>query len=245
MKIVKKNKTYFLNPEGNEENALSSFINKDLEIKLISKDVFAVVCKESSFSENNVVSKSSKSTEDPNKQKIINLLNDKNITSKDKVEGSFEKFLNFKDLKVFKEMLKNKEIIVFKLSEKYKKGIYQVNDSSQESSFDVISFFKQNDYVIIKSQKDINLFGDRYKTQIQSKEIIGLKSFDGFYYIITKELYEDLKSRFISLSLENDFSIDEVSDKLKVNKDISKILLEVLKEDCIIIEKRKGIFKVV
>ncbi|MDD3177892.1 MAG: hypothetical protein PHR26_00040 [Candidatus ainarchaeum sp.] len=277
MKIIKKDNIYFLNPEGNDCFLLSNFINKKLVLKPISKEVLAIVSLDNNldglsndvildnstynnFSKKESYKKSdileNDSFEDKSiKKKIFDLLNDKNITSKDKVEGSFEKFLNFKDLKVFKEMLKNKEINVFKLSDKYKKGIYKIdfdklnildnNISNNYLDVDILNKFKENNYLIIKNQKDVNIFLDKYKNQIQNNEIIGLKSFDSNYYIISVDLYNDLKDLFLKTNFENEFGIEKVISNLNISEDISKILIEILKEDCLVIEKRKGVFKIV
>ncbi len=245
MKIVKKNKTYFININDiNEQQVVDQLLDTKLDIKKISEDVFSII----KTKQSTVNTGHTKPTVTPkpldSKQKIFNLLNDVNLTAKDKVEGAFEKFLKSEDLKVFKELLRSKYIYIFKLSDKYKKGIYKVSDSAQKEN-NTFDDFDKNSCVIITNQNDASTFSQKHNDQIKANKIIGLKSFDGNYYVIDFLLFKQTKDKIFSLKLENTFSIKDIQDKLNLSEDVIKITLELIKEDGLVIEKRKEIYQLV
>lgn len=200
-------------------------------------------------------------------------------------------------------MIKDNEIILFKLSQKYKRNIYKVNegledlkepaheevnfkepiskintydeinfkknaidktngnktnsDSNSKSNTnnldfktaddykDSFSFFDNNQYIIIKNQNLALHFSEKYKEKIKNNEIVGLKSFDGNYYVISFELLSEIKNKILNLKMSSTFNIEELSSKLSLDKDVTKITLEILKEECLVIEKKKNLFQFV
>lgn len=271
MKIVKKNKTYFLNVDNlEEERNLEPYLNKVLDVNRISvnevlfslrdKTKEKVIEKPKVYEKEKVIEKektkpssivktSLKDAKDLVKNKIATLLNDKNLTFQDKVEGSFETLLNKEDLSVFKEMLLNKEIEIFKLSDKYKKGVYQMVSFNKPSSLPSkeqaadFSFFDTEKYIILSKPEDAKQFSSSYEAQIKAGDILGIKSFDGNYYVINKLLFTKIRDVIFSLNLKDSFSIDFLIEKTTFQKQALKVTIEILKEEGLIIEKRKETYQ--
>ncbi|NCP71991.1 hypothetical protein GW835_01185 [archaeon] len=247
MKIVKKNQVYFLNVDSKEEsNDLEVFIGKPLILE--KEGSFLKISLKESLSKKEEGSVKEVDSVDLRKKKILNLLNDKSLTFQDKVEGSFEKLLNKEDLLIFKDMLKNNEIEIYKMSSKYKKGVYQPSNYKEmnfkkdfnDSKNSEFSDFQTNKYIILK---DVNLakkFSLDFEELIKSKEVIGIKSFDGNYYVIYKYLFIEIKNNLFNLNLKENFSLDFLSLKLNYSKEVLKVVIEILKDEGLIIEKRKG-----
>jgi len=254
MKIVKKKNTYFMNLDSKDNTSIiDKLLDVDFEVIRLNNDVFSLVRKNNK-SNSNYTGKTSTNLIPTNVQKIYALLNDKNLPINNKVEGVFEKLLSENELKIFKELLDSKKIVSFKLSEKYKKGIYKVNDSfskhdsntknaSDHTTNNELDFseFDKNKWIILPNKFGL-AFSKLYKDQLECKDIIGLKSFDSSYYIIDSGLYQNIKNKILELAIKNDFEIKFIENKLSLHKDLVKIVLEILKEDGIIIEKRKGIY---
>jgi hypothetical protein len=259
MKIVKKNTTYFINiKNNNEQNIIDKYLFSEVELKEINKDVLCIA----KIKDKDTVDKPIKETtkedttiEDTNK-KIIDLLNDKSLDFRNKIEGNFEKLLNKKDLEIFKEMLKNKEVILNKLSEKYKKSFYKPNVVINQKGMNYkettikkdndIDFedFKKNEYVIFNDDYLAQRFSQIFSEQLRTGEIRGTKSFDGSYYVIFTSVFEKVNQKLLK-TFNKDFTVLEASEKLKQPDDLIKCVLEILKEDCVIIEKKKGIYFIV
>ncbi|HPC10079.1 MAG TPA: hypothetical protein PLN85_03295 [archaeon] len=278
MKIVKKNNTYFINLKDTSESKLiDGFLNNELQINQINKDVLCFVLSSSLQHPQNIDTANVGHHEI--KQKIIELLTDKKLPLSQKIEGKFEKLLNVDDLNIFKEMLASKEIVLFKLSDKYKKKIYKVNEDYEqkkqnsdlkvyapqqvevaipnsnvvlqqdvvgksESIDKVYYLFDKQNYIILDNSNIANIFSQKYVQEFKSGEIIGLKSFDNNYYMINSNLYNKIKPKILNYK-QDPFSLEEISSKLQLSPDLIKIILEFLKEECLIVEKRKNLYSFV
>jgi len=261
MKIVKKNQTYFLNFNNDKESQeLNNYTNKELEIKIINSQAiaFSVSEKTAFLGQDKQIIKPTIS-KDTIKKKIIDILQDKELSFKDKVEGNFENLLKKEDLEIFKEMLKEKEIITFKQSDKYKKAIYIVNDQRtteqpiksenlqkpkilEENADTIIKDFLKKKYVIIKSIVTADKFSKEFYSKFKNDEIKGQKSFDGYFYVIDMFLYSTTRKQILSSDLDKNFSIEDLSKKLNKDTELLKITIEFLKEEGAIIEKRKNVY---
>ncbi len=75
-----------------------------------------------------VVDKGPLAREDPEERALENKVRDliakKSLS--ERVEGKFEKYLNNKELAQFQKMLKEKKLVLFKLNESYKHGVYKL-----------------------------------------------------------------------------------------------------------------------
>jgi predicted transcriptional regulator len=54
-----------------------------------------------------------------------------------------------------------------------------------------------------------------------------------------------VKGKILSLKIKDSFTIDDLKQKLNLPEDELKVVLEILKEECLVIEKRKGKYQLV
>lgn len=251
MKIVRKNKTYFLNFKDYKEiEQLDSYINKELDIKAINKTTLAFSVKEDSQTEQIPLDKISKPVDTKKediKQKVKAMLSDNQLLFRDKVEGRFELMLDKSDLDVFKEMLLAKEIIPFKQSDKYRKAIYIVNENKatdiskqKEENTDMFKEFLKKRYAVLKTQELADQFSREFFTEFKNNEIKGVKSFEGDFFVINVMLYNSIVKQILSCVLSKNFTIEELSQKTGKECELLKIAIEFLKEEGKIVEKRKN-----
>ena len=256
MKIVKKNKTYFINFDNDAESKdIDNYTNKELEIRVINEKTIAFSVSERP----KIVKPQTESNKEQIKNKIIKILQDKDFPFQDKVEGKFETLLKPEDFLIFKEMLKTKEIITYKQSEKYKKAIYVVNEEKpaiavpiatttskqaivEENADAIMKDFLKKKYALIKSLTTADKFSKEFYSKFKNNEIKGQKSFDGYFYVIDIMLYNSTRKQILSSGLDKNFSIEDLSKKLGKDIDLLKITIEFLKEEGVIIEKRKNIY---
>lgn len=249
MKIVKKNNVYFLNLENNEDLLIDQYLFKSLKAIPITENVITFVV-ENNISKDKKYSPEKKDYTKENKlsskEKIIKFLNNKNLSVSEKLQGSFEKLLSKEDLLVFSEMVKNKEIVLCKLSDKYKNSFYTINKSFKKPQLysEVVDNFNKNHFAILKDNKDLQDFKQEFEEKVSSGKIKGIKSFDGNTYVVDLELFLDIKEKILSQETTS-FTLDEISLKLNKNKELIKAVLEILKEEALILEKRKDSFFIV
>jgi len=190
--------------------------------------------------------KETEKTENGLDEKIFEILEEKKLS--DRVIGRFEKFLRPEELERFKELVKQGIIFEFKLSDKYKKGIYKIKASSKNFSEKNIPEIPEEEYCLEKHGLAICTtkakafeVSSKNSEAIKNSEIKGIKSFDGNYYIIETGLLE----KYIPIVSETiqknkNISLEELYKKAGINKILAKIICEFLKEEGDLIEKTKG-----
>lgn len=198
--------------------------------------------------------------ENPLDKKILSLVREKDL--RDRVEGKFEKLLNKEELLRFKELLKEGQIIAFKLSPKYSKAVYKTREEvegpkdngSEEKDFpsgavekplDQYSLEKDG-FTVCSNAVDAKILSERLKQDIEEGKIRGLKGFDGFFYVVQDRLYQKHRAKVFSLvKAEKGISSEKIAEKAGIGKLLARIACEFLKEEGEIIEKRKEQFQAV
>jgi len=174
-----------------------------------------------------------------------------------------EKVLLPEEKGVLNELLDKNFINVFK-SEKYPNGVYNINDKvysvlygreesaskspqstpsvkkERENPQGSLALLESKGYVIGTS-KDLGEIVEKYKDEIKSGRIKGLRGFDGKFYIAKAEYVEQL-SPLIIKQLDRERTIEEIASNLHVEPDAVRTVLHILAEAGDVIEKRKGIY---
>ena len=102
--------------------------------------------------------------------------------------------------------------------------------------------FLKKKFALIKSITTADKFTKEFYSKFKNNEIKGQKSFDGNFYVIDVYLYNNIRKQILSSGLDKNFSIEDLSKKLNKEIDLLKIAIEFLKEEGVIIEKRKNIY---
>jgi len=184
--------------------------------------------------------------------KIFDLLFKKSLS--DGVEGKFESFLSEKELARFRELLAEGKIVNFKLSDKYKKGVYKIagekrkeseNPEAQEKQIQDYSLEKDG-FLVAKNEDRAKRISDDLQEDIREGRIKGIKSFDGNFYIIENDLLEKYREKACdTIRKKNSLALSELARNIDASRMLTRIVCEFLKEDGEIIEKRKELFETV
>jgi NADH pyrophosphatase NudC (nudix superfamily) len=178
--------------------------------------------------------------------KIIQLLSETDL--KERVQGVFESKLNEEEKKVFKKMLEEKKVFEFKLNEKYRKAIYklpeEINQIKQKISSKETEKSAEKNYLILSNENQAKIFSMKNEKELKEGMLRGLKCFDGTYCIIKNNYFEKISPKIIEFLKKNkETTVPLISKELNMPEDLIKVICEFLKEDGMLLEKRKGIYK--
>ncbi len=202
----------------------------------------------------------------PLHQKVLRLLKTHRLP--DLIEGKFEQFLSAEELKAFRELVERQKIIVVKSNPKFDKGIYreamspeqQKAASTSHSSTPRAEIKKvthtvveekpveeysllQDGFMILRSDGAAKAASFDLGDRIRAGEIKGIKSFDGFYYIIENALLEKFTSPLLNaLKAKKKEELPALALSQAVPPLLARIVLEFAKEDGLVIEKQKNLF---
>ncbi len=210
-----------------EAEALGLDVDKKIEIKKVDDGVLVLLIKGGK-------------KETKEEEKILELL--RKTPLKNRVEGVFEKFLNKEYLPVFERMLERGEIVKFKLSEKYKKAIYKIKEELEAKAENV----KQKEFWIFNDEKDAKKFSKENEKELRLGKIKGIKGFDGKFYFIRNSKYRKERKKILDyLKGKKEVALKDILNYLTIEKDLCLGIIEMLKEEGLIIEKRRNIFRLV
>lgn len=191
------------------------------------------------------------------KQQVIGLI--KKARLSDLVEGKFETTLNEKQRKALLDLVTSGKIFVFKLNETYKKGVYRVKEDELEGNnlvkkeseeFNapekpVHDYTLEKDGFIVAHNAELaKELSSKHESKIKEGLLRGIKSFDGYYYLIEQKLLEHyMRKAVLVLNQKEEQIIEDLSKNINASKTLTKIICEFLKDDGEIMEKKKGQYK--
>lgn len=202
----------------------------------------------------------------PLHQKVLRLLKTHRLP--DLIEGKFEQFLSSEELKAFRELVERQKVVVVKSNPKFDKGIYReamspeqqaanraphsttpraeikkvTHTMVEEKPVEEYSLL-QDGFMILRSDGAAKAASFDLADRIRAGEIKGIKSFDGFYYIIENALLEKFTSSLLSaLKEKKKEELPALALSQAVPPLLARIVLEFAKEDGLVIEKQKNLF---
>ena len=85
------------------------------------------------------------------------------------------------------------------------------------------------DVKIIEGERDAIQFSDIYRKQFKAGDLIGIKGFDGKFYVVNKFVYIRYMPLIKSI-IEQPTSTDAISKTLNISLDLAKAMLIVMCE---------------
>ena len=195
------------------------------EVSKLSEGTFALIEKHEDF-----------------EPKVLKMLEEKPLS--DRVEGKFEENLGERELEALKSLVKEGKVIKFRLNETYKKPVYKIAEEKQVSrKKESNSTFKG--FIVLNSEGEARIFSEQYEEELKQHEIIGIKSFDGNYYFVEKPLFKETSDKINDVLNGKTMNLEELGKALSLDTDLIKGTCEFLKEEGMIIEKKKNLFALV
>lgn len=189
----------------------------------------------------------------PLHQKVLRLL--KTHHTPDLIEGRFERLLVAEELVAFSELRNAGKIECIKTNPKFDKGIYrEVSPHAKKADTPPAPIpiaekvaeeysLLHDGFMVLRSDGAAKAASYDLAERIKAGEIKGIKSFDGFYYIIENSLLQKHTPRLLSvLQQEKTMDIAKVAEQNGIPIVLARVALEFAKEDGVVIEKKKNMY---
>ncbi len=188
----------------------------------------------------------------PIDEKLFKILDDRKMLSQ-RTEGKFEKTLNPQELKRFEELLKAGIVEKFKLSEKYKKPIYRLNEKKSKESktkqfivsgnppFPAAFSLERDGFFVLKSDEEARRISREREEEFKKGFLRGIKSFDGSFFIVKKTMLENAQNKILAfLEKQQKADLQTISKNTQLHPEAVRAVCEFLKEDGQLFEKTKN-----
>ena len=104
----------------------------------------------------------------------------------------------------------------------------------------------KHDFAIVKDENVARALSARLSNEIRKREVLGIKTFDGEYYIIKKTLYDKFAPVLLQYIKEHTpVSAEQIASDLNIDKSLVKVVCEFLREEGEITERRKELYEYV
>ncbi|HSB47538.1 MAG TPA: hypothetical protein VLD37_05980 [Candidatus Bilamarchaeum sp.] len=166
------------------------------------------------------------------------------------------KALSGSELEVLRELEQRRLVNVFR-GNKYKDGVYNINDSiypllakgaeqaaPQAHPSDAagsLSSLNSRGFAIISDKREALALSEQLSSEIKSGTVVGIKGFDGKFYLVTKN-YLSTAARAIEAALKEEMDALAIASAAKLEPDGCMAVLRLLAENGEIIEKKRGVF---
>ncbi|MDD4984031.1 MAG: hypothetical protein PHH82_04325 [Candidatus ainarchaeum sp.] len=109
------------------------------------------------------------------------------------------------------------------------------------------SMFKNSEihtkgFFIFEDSNSATKFAYSIREDIEQEKVKGIKGFNNRFYFFSTTYYTKMKDKIIPLLTVSPQTLTQLAEGLEVNEDIVKGILELLKEDGLVFEKKKDVF---
>ncbi|NPA86531.1 MAG: hypothetical protein GXO00_00795 [Candidatus Diapherotrites archaeon] len=98
-------------------------------------------------------------------------------------------------------------------------------------------------YWVFDTEVEAAAFSRKHADEFQRGDIVGIRGFDGKFYAVRRRLYNYYLPRILEKLRESPMTAEELASALGKNKDMVKAVLELAREEGLIIEKSGGVYE--
>jgi len=147
-------------------------------------------------------------------------------------QEAFEKLVNKKIL--FKYQKSGEELIG--IDREY----YSILTKQQQEN--ELEKLEKEGYLILEDKKEI--YKISREIEESKKQVRGVMGFDKKLYLVSEKKFKEVKNK-IEQSLKQEKTIEEASKETNLDKNLIKAVVELLKEQGDLIEKKKGVYQLI
>jgi len=209
----------------------------------------------------------------PTEEEIIVLRKLQSVKFSDRTPENVMKLLSENEKTVLRSVEKKGFANVFK-GNKYKDGVYNISDkvfpllkeaqpetTGQNKKQEAVqktdqqrppavckdplcSILMKQGFLVIRDTREARDLSEKLKTDMKSGLVVGIKGFDGVFYVVTKEYFAKASKSILDVLKENS-DLETIARNTKLETDGVRAVIHHLAESGDVIEKKKGIYAAV
>lgn len=118
--------------------------------------------------------------------------------------------------------------------------------SGPSPSFEPVDkLLQKQGFAVISNESEARLASSQMEAQIKGKQIFGVRGFDKKFYLVTDGYLNGLSGKLLKLLAGKEIQLKELAAQTKSEEEGCLAVLQVLKEQGEVIEKRRGLFKAI
>lgn len=102
---------------------------------------------------------------------------------------------------------------------------------------------KDSGYWVFDTEQEAIIFSRKHSEEFQTGEIKGIRGFDGKFYAVRRRLYNYYLVKILDLLREGPKTVEEIASILKKDRNLIKAVLEIAREEGLVIERSGGVYE--
>lgn len=146
--------------------------------------------------------------------------------------------------------LERKGLVSVFRGRKYKDGVYSIKDSvypllrGKKPDAPAQKGPIPKGFLTLNDKNEAFKLSQSLSQEMKRGDVIGIKGFDGKFYVVTKQYLEKSKAA-ISSVLKGDMDIKSIADAARMDVDGCSAVMRIMAESGEVLEKKKGLFAAV
>ena len=99
---------------------------------------------------------------------------------------------------------------------------------------------KIRDYAIIETEEQARAFSRQHAGEFKSGKLLGVKGFDGKYYVVRTDVYNDALARIEDVIRDGGATVQEIAERTGLDQKLVRAVVEIAREDGLIYEMPGG-----
>lgn len=163
----------------------------------------------------------------------------------DRTINNVEKALSADEKATFASMLKKKILFKYKKEDKELIGIdkpfFSLITEQRSEDHPLITSLFADGFVVVEDASAVSFLTNELLRSERSGDVRGVRGFDKKFYIVTSEKMNELTPK-IEKALESERVLKDIASIVNADEELCKAVIEVLKEDGDVIERKKDVF---
>lgn len=173
-----------------------------------------------------------------------------------------DKSLTQREAEVLASLIKKGFVTVFK-SKKYKKGVYNIADDiftaarkktamekkksgcEERKTEQCKDPLERNGYLIVEKEEEAKEISKKLEERIRNGEIRGVRGFDKKFYVVMSDFLAKMRVEINRVLKEKPSTVEEIASKVGTANEAVRAILEIMREEGEVVEKKKGMYALV
>ena len=104
---------------------------------------------------------------------------------------------------------------------------------------------ERNGFIVVENEAEAKELSKSLEARIKTGDVKGVRGFDKKFYIVSRDFYESNVAKVMNTQPKSEFTAAEVTGIVKASESGAAALLQVMKEEGQVLEKRRGYFQII
>lgn len=166
----------------------------------------------------------------------------------ERTPANVERTLNREEKQILAKLLEKGSVSLYKGGKYEKSGVYSipraVYEKLRQRGAQLLpkESLEAHGYAVVSNEAEAKEISQSLEAEIRSGEVMGVRGFDKRFYVLKRDFFTAASARISGVLAHGDADVATLSAKAKMAVDACIAVLEMLREQGEVVEKKKGYY---